>query len=129
MTVLDTARRPARNLPTIVEQGDSIVARKRFEYVRMTGDELTADLKEMGMSVPAFARITGSIADRVQQWAEGKEDIPTWVPVMTAVLKNVPGAIPEARQEAAERIIRDLSHPERGEFPYLEKEMPDDDDH
>lgn len=103
------------------------MARKRFEYTRMTGAELTADLKAMGMTVPAFARITGSIADRVHQWANGQEDIPTWVPVMTAVMKKVPGAIPEARQEAAERIIRDLSHPERGEFPYLEKDMPDDD--
>lgn len=128
MRQLDTTRRATRNPPTIVEQGDSVVARKRFEYTRMTGDELRADLKAMGMSVPAFARITGSIADRVQQWADGKEDVPTWVPVMTAILKNVPGAIPEARQEAAERIIRDLSHPERGEFPYLEKEEPDDDD-
>lgn len=102
--------------------------RKRFEYQRMTGQELTDDLRAMNMSVKAFARITGSIAERVQKWANGEEDIPAWIPVFTAVLKNVPGAIPEARQEAAERIIRDLSHPERGEFPYLEKEMPDEDD-
>lgn len=128
MPELDTTRRAARNPPTIVEQGDSVVARKRFEYTRMTGAELKADLKAIGMTVPAFARITGSIADRVQQWVDGKEDIPTWVPVITAMMKNVPGAIKEARQEAAERIIRDLSHPERGEYPYLEKEAPDDDD-
>ena len=100
--------------------------RKRFEYQRMTGQDLTDDLRAMNMSVKAFARITGSIAERVQKWADGKEDIPTWVPVFTAVLKNVPGSIPEARQEAAERIIRDLQHPERGEFPYLEREVDDD---
>ena len=126
MPTLDTGHRAARNPTTMVEQGDSVVARKRFEYVRMTANELSADLEEIGMTVSSFARITGTIAERVQRWADGGEDIPTWVPIMTAIMKNVPGAIPEARQEAAERIIRDLSHPERGEFPYLEKEVDDD---
>lgn len=126
-SALDTTRRPARNPQTIGEQGDSIVARKRFEYVRMTGEEFTADLEEIGMSVKTFARLTGSIAERVQKWADGAEDVPTWVPVLTAIFKNVDGAVIEARQEAAERIIRDLAHPERGEFPYLEAEDTDDD--
>lgn len=103
------------------------MVRKRFEYRKMTGEELTRDLRAIGMSHKAFARITGSVADRVKQWCDGEEDIPNWTPILVAILKNVPGAIVEARQEAAERIKLDLSHPDLGEYPYLEKEdVPDD---
>lgn len=102
--------------------------RKRFEYVRMTGPEFKADLAEIQMSVKAFARITGSIAERVQKWVHSEEDIPSWVPVLTAVLKNSPGALGAARQAAAERIRLDLANPNLGEFPYLAKEDPDEPD-
>ena len=74
------------------------MTRKRFEYKKMTAAELEADLNQIGMPVKAFARISGSSADRVRTWVSGEEDIPTWVPVFTAMLKNVPGAI--ARSQA-----------------------------
>lgn len=122
---LDTHPPPAAN-PFASKPKGMTMTRKRFEYVRMTGEELTADLKAIGMPVTAFARITGSLAERVQKWANGEEDIPTWVPILTAIFKNVPGALPEARQAAAERIIRDYADPTGKEFPYLQKEAPDD---
>jgi hypothetical protein len=122
---LDTHPPPAAN-PFASNAKGMTMTRKRFEYVRMTGEEFTADLKAIGMPVTAFARITGSIADRVQKWADGQEDIPTWVPILTAIFKNVPGALPEARQAAAERILRDLNDPKGREFPYLEKEEDND---
>lgn len=103
------------------------MVRKRFEYQRMTAQELRDDLDAIAMPINAFARITGSLAERVQKWARGEEDIPTWVPVFTSVLRNVPGAVVEARQAAAERIVRDLKDPSGKEFPYLEEEAPDDD--
>lgn len=103
------------------------MTRKRFEYKKMTAAEFKGDLKAIGMPIKAFARITGSNADRVGKWGNGEEDIPSWVPVLTAIMKNVPGATAEARQEAAKRIVRDLADPTGEEFPYLRKE-PDDDD-
>jgi hypothetical protein len=120
---------PAEANPSKFElRKEMTMSRKRFEYKKMTAAEFKDDLEAIGMSVKAFARITGSIADRAQKWLHGDEDIPTWVPIMTAIMRNVSGAIPEARQEAAERIIRDLSHPELGEFPYLDKEDLDEED-
>ena len=124
---LDSAASREANPSTFEMRKEMTMSRKRFEYKKMTAAEFRSDLKSIGMSIKAFARITGSVADRAQKWLHGEEDIPTWVPIMTAIMRNVPGAIPEARQEAAERIIRDLSHPELGEFPYLDKEGPDDD--
>jgi hypothetical protein len=123
--VLDTHSTAAPNPRTNAGKGTTM--RKRFEYKKMTGQEFRDDLKAIDMTVKAFARITGSNADRVIKWFHGEEDIPAWVPVLTSILKNIPGALPEARQVAAERIMRDYADPTGEEFPYLKKEADDDD--
>lgn len=102
--------------------------RKRFDYQRMTAEEFQADLKELNMPLSAFARIFGSHKDTVVKWYYGDQDIPTWVPIVTFILKTHPGALGAARQAAAERIQFDHSRPNLGEFPYLEREEPDDEE-
>jgi len=99
---------------------------RRFEYKRMTAPEFKADLAAIGMPPLAFGRIFGFEETRIKQWGTGEQDIPTWVPIVTQMMKNVPGAIPEARQAAAEHIIRDNLRPEDGEFPYLAMESNDE---
>ena len=88
---------------------------RRFEYSRMTAIQFSQALKEIDMPALAFARIFGFEEKRI------------WVPVVMAVLQNVPGAIPEARQAAAEMIVRDNFRPQDGEFPYLAKGEADAD--
>lgn len=100
---------------------------RRFEYTRMTAQEFRADLDSIGMPALAFGRIFGFTEDRIKLWLTGQQEIPIWVPVVTRILIQVPGAIPEARQAAAERIIRDNVRPQDGEFPYLAKEAGDAD--
>ncbi len=94
---------------------------RRFEYARVTAEEFSEALSDIGMPPLAFGRIFGFEEKRIRQWMSGEQDIPIWVPVVMAVLQNVPGAIPEARQAAAEIIVRDNFRPQDGEFPYLAK--------
>lgn len=98
---------------------------RRFDYTRMTAQEFTSYLDAIGMPPLAFARIFGFEEKRIRQWMTGEQDIPIWVRPVMAVLKNVPGALPEARQCAAEMIIRDNFRPQDGEFPYLAREDDD----
>lgn len=95
---------------------------RRFEYERMSAAEFAAELLSIDMKPLAFARIFGFEEKRIRGWMTGVQDIPIWVRPVMAVLKNVPGAIPEARQAAAEMIVRDSFRPEDGEFPFLEEE-------
>lgn len=99
---------------------------RRFEYRKLTKKEFREALARIDMPLLAFARIFGPDERRVRLWLNGQEDIPTWCRPVLRMLENVPGAIPEARQAAAEMIVRDNAHPERGEFPYLEPEGGDD---
>lgn len=94
---------------------------KRFEYRAMTPEELQSDLDSIGMPEKAFCRIFGVEPKRLGEMLAGTANIPNWVPVMLQLLKNVPGALPEARQAAAERIVRDHLRPQDGEYPYLAK--------
>lgn len=100
---------------------------RRFEYTRMTAQEFRADLDALGMPALAFGRIFGFTEDRIKLWLTGQQEIPIWVPIVTRILTNVPGAIPEARQAAAERISHDNLRPQDGQFPYLAKEPRDAD--
>lgn len=92
---------------------------RRFEYTRMTGDEFSESLETLEMPPEAFARITGMDARRVKQMAAGGRDIPFVAGLVLHLLHNVPRALGEARQWAAENIIRDNENPARGDYPYL----------
>lgn len=91
---------------------------KRFEYDRMTGEEFAEALADIDMKPETFARLFGQNADRVKKWADGREDVPTWVPPVVAMLANCPGTVPEARATAAQLIRLDNLRPELGEYPY-----------
>ena len=95
---------------------------RRFEYTRMTAKDFRDGLAAIDMPPLAFGRIFGFDEKRIRLWMTGQEDIPIWVRPVMAMLQNAPGAIPEARQAAAEMIIRDNARPEDGEYPYLAKE-------
>lgn len=98
---------------------DDMMAKRRFEYVRMQGSDLSNVLNEIDVKPETLARITGMPLPRVFNWINGKDDIPYWVPVFCAALQSGE-AIVFAKQEAAERIKLDNWHPEDGEFPYLQ---------
>lgn len=99
---------------------DRIMAKRRFEYVRMHGSELTEILNEIDVKPETLSRITGMPLNRVFNWINGKDDIPYWVPIFCAALRSGE-AIVFAKQEAAERIQLDNWNPDDGEFPYLQK--------
>lgn len=94
---------------------------RRYDYRRMTADDFRADLDNIGMPPMAFGRIFGFEEKRIRQWMSGEQDVPIWVFPVMQILKNVPGAIPEARQAAAEMIVKDNFRPEDGPFPFLAK--------
>ena len=92
----------------------------RFKYVPMTPLEFRIALGKLDMRYATFARLFGFTIKRVAGWANGEEDIPRWIPGILRAMANVPGVLPELRQEAAERIERDNENPQLGKFPYLE---------
>lgn len=75
------------------------------ERARMEPEDFSADLEEIGLDTGGFAEITGSNRMKVINWLRDPshkrfEDIPAWVPVMTALLK-MPGALDVAWRTAA----------------------------
>lgn len=100
---------------------------RRYDYRRMTAEEFRTALQSIDMPPLAFGRICGFEEKRIRQWMTGEQDIPIWVPVFVSVLTNVPGALYEARQAAAEMIRLDTWRPEDGEYPFLAKDSGDED--
>lgn len=98
---------------------------RRYDYRRMTAEEFRTGLEQIRMPPLAFGRIFGFEEKRIRQWATGEQEVPIWVFPVLQILKNVSGAIPEARQAAAEIIIRDNFRPQDGEYPFLAKEGDD----
>lgn len=80
----------------------------RARYARMTPEDLSADLKRLGITANDFARISGAQYERVVKWLEGREDAPPWVPVVTALLA-LPGGLEKARETAAFYLEREDS--------------------
>lgn len=94
------------------------MSKRRFEYVRMTGNEFQDALDSADVKLATFSRMTGMPLPRLTKWADGSEDIPYWVPVYCAALK-VSGALVAMKDEAAKRVKLDTWNEDRGEFPYL----------
>lgn len=98
----------------------------RFEYARMSAKDFREALDEIDLPPQAFARIFGVRIEVVTRWLKGDQDIPPWAFVVLWILREVPNGIAIARTAAANHIVRDREHEERGEFPYLT--IPDDEE-
>lgn len=111
-----------------IEMQETPMTRKRFEYVKMTAQEFSDALADIDLHPHAFARLTGSLAERVNKWVFGGEEIPQWVPGLMAALTASPEALVALRREAAARIIYDNQYRDRGQFPYMKGAKFDDND-
>lgn len=100
---------------------------KRFEYLKMTAKGLRDELDELAMNQKAFCRIFDVGTRTMEYWLAGERDIPTWVPIVLKLLATAGGAHGWVRKAAADMIVLDHKHPERGEFPYRRGEIYGDD--
>lgn len=98
----------------------------RFEYARMSAKDFREALDEIDLPHDAFARIFGVRIEVVRRWLKGEQDIPAWCFPVLWILREVPNGIAIARTAAANHIVRDREHPDRGDFPYLT--IPDDEE-
>lgn len=82
---------------------------KRYEYDRMTGEQLSAALAQLGISMREFAKLVGAKPERVQAWLDGADNIPQSA-ALAAVLLTLPGAIELARSYT-DSVARDTRSP------------------
>lgn len=90
----------------------------RYYHRRMTADEFSRALDELGMSVGEWMRFTGLTRRTVEMHLgqivdkDRPGDIPHWVPVLLELLR-LPGGI-----EAAERVTgeREVQAPPRTDY-------------
>lgn len=83
---------------------------RRYHYRRMTPAEISDALQRTGLSVGKFSRLIGARYNgpddsTVQKWLDGKQDAPTYLPALFALLA-LPGGV-EAAREAAEAYIKE----------------------
>lgn len=83
---------------------------RRYRYIKMTPAEISAALQRTGLTVGQFSRIIGARYNgpddsTVQKWLDGKQDAPTYLPALFALLA-LPGGVETAR-EAAEVYIEE----------------------
>lgn len=98
----------------------------RFVHRRITADQFRAELDHHGITVAGFARLWCQNLTRVTRWANGQEDIPTWIPIALTAMR-AEGAMGMIRAAAAAMIEQDRFRPELGPFPYQTlRDMPDD---
>lgn len=91
----------------------------RIEGETISGFEFQDRLNGLDMPANAFARITGAQDRTIARWIRDQRAIPSWPVLVLTLFEKVPGAIPEARQWAAEMIRQDAMRPGI-EYPYLE---------
>ena len=85
---------------------------RRYTYRKMMPAEISAALQRTGLSVGQFSRIIGARYNgpddsTVQKWLDGRQDAPTYLPALFALLA-LPDGIETAR-EAAEAYIEEDS--------------------
>lgn len=85
-----------------------MIVAARYQYRRMTPAEISAALDRTGLTVGQFSRIIGARYNgpddsTVQKWLDNRQDAPTYLPALFALL-TAPGGVERAR-EAAERYI------------------------
>lgn len=82
---------------------------KRYEYERMTGEQLSAALAQLGITMREFGKLTGTKPERVQAWLTGNDNIPQSA-ALAAVLLTLPGALELARTYT-DSVARDTRTP------------------
>lgn len=101
---------------------------QRFVHRRLTSTEFTNELANQNLSLPAFTRIWCQNLSTTTRWANGQNEIPTWVPIALTLMR-VPGAMVSARTAAGAMIEMDTLNPQWGKFPYSKtRSMPEDDE-
>jgi len=99
----------------------------RFTHKRITADDFKTELARQNLSLPAFTRIWCQNLSKTKRWANGYDDIPTWVPIALKLM-TLPDAMRTARGAAAAMIEKDTLNPQWGDFPYLRgREVMEDD--
>lgn len=83
---------------------------RRYTYRKMTPAEISAALDRTGLSVGQFSRIIGARYNgpddsTVQRWLDGRQDAPTYLPALFALLGLLGGV--ERAREAAEAYIEE----------------------
>lgn len=66
---------------------------------RMTPEQFSQALNQLGLTVREFCRIFGTGVKTVERWLADEKDIPGWVPVSLALM-TMPGAPDLARSVA-----------------------------
>lgn len=84
---------------------------RRYRYIKMTPAEISAALERTGLTVGQFSRIIGARYNgpddsTVQKWLDGKQDAPTYLPALFALLA-LPGGVETAREAAEAYIVED----------------------
>jgi hypothetical protein len=79
---------------------------KRYEYDRITGQQLKDALEHLGRSFGWFAKYYGVPRERVLKWVNNREDIPVAVMSWLA-MASVPGAL-DIVEHAMDPRIRDM---------------------
>lgn len=97
---------------------------QRFVHRRLSAAEFRNELKAQDVSLRTFTRIWCQNLTTTTRWANGQNDIPTWVPI-GLTLMTIPGAMGIARKAAAAMIEKDTFHPHLGDFPYLRARQED----
>lgn len=82
---------------------------RRYIYQRMTAEQLSTAMDELGLSKWQLIRLTGSSERKVDAWLDGKEDIPHWVLVLCSVL-TVPGAM-EIAKRVTDHVVSKAQSP------------------
>lgn len=70
---------------------------KRYEYERMTGEQLSAALDQIGIDAATFSELHGAKQERVENWQAGR-DAPPQSAALLCVLLTIPGALDLALQ-------------------------------
>ncbi|WLA80316.1 hypothetical protein [Bradyrhizobium elkanii] len=100
----------------------------RFVHKKITADEFNAELDRQGVSLQTFTRIWCQNLTTTTRWANGQNDIPTWVPIALTMM-TLPNAMSTARTAAAAMIEKDTLNPQLGDFPYQRaRQLPADAD-
>lgn len=79
----------------------------RQRYRRMSAEELSQALDRIGLSARQFARLSGAQPKRVIYWLEDREDVAPYVPVLLALLEELPEAMQIARDTADDYILEE----------------------
>lgn len=99
---------------------------QRFTHRRISAEEFRHELELQNISLPTFTRIWCQNLSTTKRWANGQQDIPTWVPIALTLMR-VPGAMVSARTAAGAMIEEDTLNPQWGKFPYAKaRALPED---